>query len=94
MTVTVRACAGQDLDADDVDPDVQRTIGPSNFQLWTGDGSAGVRVEDDRPQLQTTTLPSGECTTGDLIYRMRGDTTDLRLGYDNPFGDDIVWYAR
>lgn len=94
MTVTVRACAGQDLDADDVDPDVQRTIGPSNFQLWTGDGSAGVRVEDDRPQLQATTLPSGECTTGDLIYRMRGDTTDLRLGYDNPFGDDVVWYAR
>jgi hypothetical protein len=93
LTVGVRACAGENFDTEDDDAIAQRRIGPVNFQLWSGSGTAAMRVDDDRQQLQTITLPPGECTRGELIYQTR-DPDDLRLGYENPFGDDVVWYFR
>ncbi len=94
VNATVRICAGGDLNARNVDPAVQRSVGPANFSVTSADGMTGERTDSGSPQLTATTIPEGTCVDGGLTYRIRDTGSPLRLGYDNAFGDDVVWYDQ
>lgn len=94
VTATVRICAGGDVNARNLDPAVQRSVGPANFGLYSQDGMTGERTDSGAPQLAATTIPEGQCLDGDLAYRIRDTGSPLTFGYHNPFGDDVVWYDQ